>query len=167
MLNLYPYKDLLNDKQIAINKTCDWCNVPITYEEIDLLDCTSYKDASFVIGDKLICSDCFNLLKRRSILLIKKMYFNINVDFRFSYDTENTVITLRITFNSFYNIFLTVKKTDDFIDICNSINELMNIYEIGFNKKIMSLYEFRKYVFDECKNIFRCTLINNTFVYGI
>ena len=167
MIDLRPFRKSLINNNIHIKKVCDWCETPITYEKFGDFDFVEYKNQIMNIKQDSVCTDCYSLLKRRTSFVIEKSFNQMIVKFHFSYEMENDYIVIRITFKSYYNVYLYIDKIDNFIDICNKVNHLMESdYELEI-KKIMSLNDFRTFILNKCKNIFRCTPINNAFIYGI
>jgi len=167
MIDLRPFRKSLINNNIHIKKTCDWCETPIIYEKFGGFNFVEYRNQIMNIKQDCVCTDCYNLLKRRINFVIEKSFNQMIVKFCFSYEMENSYVSVKITFKSYYNVYLCVDKMDNFIDICNKVNYLIGSdYELEI-KKIISLNDFRTFILNECKNIFRCTPINNTFVYGI
>ena len=144
MISFTDYANNLNQKHINnVNAVCEWCKIPIGF-----FIRNEYYDMHYVIDDKHVCRDCFMLFKERILHVVEKQH----MEFTFVYELFKDYIIIDIEFHGVLKIF----KQDTFIDVCNKIS-----------RKNLNKFKIEDFLFKECQNVFKYSIVNHVFIYGV
>ena len=102
----------------------------------------------YVINNKHVCRDCFMLFKGKIIHVVEKQC----MEFTFFYELFKNYLIVDVEFHGVLKIF----KQDTFIDICNKISE-----------KNLNKFKIKDFLFKECQNVFKYSMVNHVFIYGV